>query len=128
MCLGDYPQQVYPNLCMTAVAVAGTEITQAEDGTRFLDSKRLEGTVDQIIEDAMAFVRRNTRTKVVVEEGRRRDIPEYPENAVREVVTNSLMHRDYGPYSDGTPLPARYLLRLARVLEPRRDLWRAERR
>lgn len=88
---------------MTAVAVAGTEITQAEDGTRFLDSKRLEGTVDQIIEDAMAFVRRNTRTKVVVEEGRRRDIPEYPENAVREVVTNSLMHRDYGPYSDGTP-------------------------
>ena len=103
MCLGDYPQQVYPNLCMTAVAVAGTEITQAEDGTRFLDSKRLEGTVDQIIEDAMAFVRRNTRTKVVVEEGRRRDIPEYPENAVREVVTNSLMHRDYGPYSDGTP-------------------------
>lgn len=103
MCLGDYPQQVYPNLCMTAVAVAGTEITQAEDGTRFLDSKRLEGTVDQIIEDAMAFVRRNTRTKVVVEEGRRRDIPEYLENAVREVVTNSLMHRDYGPYSDGTP-------------------------
>jgi ATP-dependent DNA helicase RecG len=51
----------------------------------------------------MAFVRRNTRTKVVVEGGRRRDIPEYPENAVREVVTNSLMHRDYGPYSDGTP-------------------------
>lgn len=103
MCLGDYPQQVYPNLCMTAVAVAGTEMTQAEDGTRFLDSRRLEGTVDQIIEDAMIFVRRNTKTKVVVEDGRRRDVPEYPENAVREVVTNSLMHRDYGPYSVGTP-------------------------
>jgi len=103
MCLGDYPQQVYPNLCMTAVAVAGTQIRQGEDGTRFLDSKRFEGTIDQIIEDALAFVRRNTKTRVVVRDGRRTDIPEYPENAVREVITNSLMHRDYGPYNEGTP-------------------------
>lgn len=103
MCLGDYPQQVYPNLCMTAIAVAGTQIRQGEDGTRFLDSKRFEGTVDQIIDDALAFVRRNTKTRVVIRNGQRIDIPEYPENAVREVITNSLMHRDYGPYNEGTP-------------------------
>ena len=103
MCLGDYPQQVYPNLCFTAVAVAGEEIAQSEDGTRFLDSKRFEGTVEEIIDGVMSFVRRNTRTRVVIENGARTDVPEYPENAVREIVTNSLMHRDYGPYCLGTP-------------------------
>jgi ATP-dependent DNA helicase RecG len=101
--LSDYPQQVYPNLCVTAIAVAGTSISQDDSGERFLDNKRFEGSIDQMIEDAMSFVRRNTRTRVLVDEGQRTDISEYPENAVREVITNSLMHRDYGPYSNGTP-------------------------
>ena len=48
-------------------------------------------------------MRRNTRTRTAVVDGRREDVPEYPENAVREVIANSLMHRDYGPYSNGTP-------------------------
>lgn len=104
MSLCDYPQQVYPNLCITAAAVAGTSISQREGPERFLDSKRFEGPIDQMIEDAMAFVRRNSRMRVVIEGGRRADVPEYPENAVREIITNSLMHRDYGPYNNGTPV------------------------
>lgn len=103
MALSDYPQQALPNLCVTAVAVAGTSMGQDESGSRFIDNKRLEGPIDEMIESTMAFVRRNTKTKVVVIDGKRRDIPEYPENAVREVVTNALMHRDYGPYNNGTP-------------------------
>ena len=101
--LSDYPQQVYPNLCVTAVAVAGTFLSQDDDGARFLDNKRFEGPIRQMVEDALAFVRRNSRTRTVVRDGRRMDIPEYPENAVREVIANSLMHRDYGPYNNGTP-------------------------
>ena len=101
--LSDYPQQVYPNLCITAVVVAGTSLGQDADGIRFLDNKRFEGPVRQMVEDALAFVRRNSRTRTVVRDGRRADIPEYPENAVREVIANSLMHRDYGPYNNGTP-------------------------
>ena len=103
MTLSDYPQQALPNLCLTAIAVAGTTMGQDEDGNRFLDNKRLEGPIDEMIEMAMAFVRRNTKTRVIVADGHRRDVPEYPENAVREVVTNALMHRDYGPYNNGTP-------------------------
>lgn len=101
--LSDYPQQVYPNLCITAVVVAGTSIHQDEDGSRFIDNKRFEGPVRQMVDDALAFVRRNSRIRTVVRNGKRSDIPEYPENAVREVIANSLMHRDYGPYSNGTP-------------------------
>ncbi|BDR53953.1 hypothetical protein KIMH_00640 [Bombiscardovia apis] len=104
MALGDYPQQVYPNLCITAVAVAGTSLSSGEEGERFLDSKRFEGSVERMVEDAMAFVRRNSRTKTLIQDGVRTDVPEYPETAVREILTNALMHRDYGPYCNGTPV------------------------
>ena len=104
MTLGDYPQRVYPNLCVTAVAVAGTAISYGEEGERFLDSKRYEGTIAQIIEDAMGFVSRNTKRRTVIRDGKRMDIAEYPETAVREILTNALMHRDYGPYGNGTPV------------------------
>lgn len=100
--VGDYPQQVYPNLCVTAVAVAGTDLGTGADGERFLDNKRFEGTVEQMVEGAMGFVARNSRTTTVIRDGRRTDVPQYPETAVREILVNALMHRDYGPYCKGT--------------------------
>lgn len=103
MTLSDYPQQTFPNLCVTAIAVAGTSIVQDGNGERFLDNKRFEGPIDEMIDDAISFIRRNTKTRVIIEGGHRIDEPEYPDNAVREIVTNALMHRDYGPYCDGTP-------------------------
>ena len=41
-----YPQVYYPQLCITAVRIAGTEIGDlAEDGQRFIDNKRIEGNL-----------------------------------------------------------------------------------
>lgn len=49
-----------------------------------------------VVEQAMAFVRRNTRVKSEIEEGGRRiDEREYPMEAVREAIVNALVHRDY---------------------------------
>lgn len=104
MTLGDYPQRVYPNLCITAIAVNGTALQPDNDGERFIDNKRYEGTIEEMLEGALGFVARNGKTKVTIRGRKRIDIPEYPETAVREIITNALMHRDYGPYCNGTPI------------------------
>ncbi len=50
-----------------------------------------------IVEQALAFVQRNTAVVGRLEEGgaRREEVPSYPREAVREAVVNALVHRDY---------------------------------
>ena len=104
--LGEYPQAYFPQLSVTAMAVAGTEIGEVGTGEeRFIDNQRIEGTLTQMLEGTMAFIRRNTRTATIIdEEGRRRDKTEYPMTAVREIVLNALIHRDYSIHTDHSPI------------------------
>jgi ATP-dependent DNA helicase RecG len=48
-----------------------------------------------LVEQALAFVKRNTRVNVQLQEGRRIEKPDYPETVLREAVVNALVHRDY---------------------------------
>ena len=48
-----------------------------------------------VIEQALAFVQRNTATASAAIDGRREDRPDYPPDVVREVVVNAIAHRDY---------------------------------
>lgn len=50
-----------------------------------------------LVEQALAFVQRNTAVVGQLEEGgaRREEVPAYPREAVREAVVNALVHRDY---------------------------------
>jgi len=69
-----YPQAYYPQLCIIATCVPGTEMgVLGEDSSRFIDSKRIEGTLPGMLEDAMAFVHRNMRiaTHIDPKTGRR---------------------------------------------------------
>ncbi len=60
------------------------------------DNLSAEGTLFDQVEQAVAFVARNLRSRVVIgEEARRLEIPELPPAAVREVITNAVTHRDY---------------------------------
>jgi len=43
----------------------------------------------------MRFIERNTRTAWRIEGLRRENIPEYPMKALREAITNAVMHRDW---------------------------------
>lgn len=58
------------------------------------DKKIINGTVLQLMEQAVAFVTRNIQTGISLEQGGTRTY-EYPERLIRECVNNSLAHRDY---------------------------------
>ncbi len=66
------------------------------DEVAFIDLKVIEGDIIQQVEDAMAFVRRQTSMAVKIEgKLERTEKWEYPLEAVREAVTNAVCHRDY---------------------------------
>ena len=69
MVFSKYPQAYFPQLCITAVVVPGTEIGEiGEDGERFIDNERITGSIPEMLDLAVDFVRRNSRTKTVVDE------------------------------------------------------------
>ena len=106
MLLGEYPQEFFPQLSVTAMVVQGKEMGElGDDGERFVDNKRIEGTISQMLESTLAFVRRNMKVKTIVtEEGTRADKPEYPIKAVREIILNALIHRDYSVHTERSPI------------------------
>ena len=61
----------------------------------FLDQYDCSGTIIEAVKDATAFIRRNTRLSAEITQIQRRDIPEYSPIALREVLTNALVHADY---------------------------------
>ena len=106
MLLCDYPQAFFPQLGITAMVVNGTEIgTPASDGTRFIDDKRFDGPIPNMLTEALNFVRRNTRNATVInDDGEREDRSEYPMKAVRELILNALIHRDYSSMTEDSPI------------------------
>lgn len=103
LALGQYPQQFFPQLNLTFVAISGTALADVPDlGPRFLDNRSFDGPIPIIIEDTVAAVLRNMNIRSYVEGVGRRDVYDYPVEAVREAVTNALLHRDYSSYARGT--------------------------
>lgn len=106
----DYPQAFYPQLCVTAVSVPGTEMSATGGvGERFLDNKKIEGTIPQILDETLLFIRKNMKIKTIIDTntGKRADMTEYPLVAVREIIVNALVHRDYSIHTDFSPVTVR---------------------
>ena len=70
-------------------------LARGADKVHILDRKDFDGGIVADIEDAMRFIERNTRTAWRIESLRRENIPEYPMKALREAITNAVMHRDW---------------------------------
>lgn len=101
LALGSYPQEHFPQLVLTFVHYPSEGGSDEESGVRFLDSVAIEGPIPVMVRDALAAIRRNMSRRSVITGAGRRDIWEYPETALREVVTNALVHRDLSPASRG---------------------------
>lgn len=107
MLFSPYPQAYFPQLGVIATCVPSMEMgILDETGRRFIDSKRIEGTLTEMLEGCLGFVRNNMRTATVIDQktGKRSDIPQYPMDAIREAVLNALVHRDYSFHTEGMPI------------------------
>ena len=116
-----YPQGYLPQLAITAVVVPGLEIGEhALDDPRFLDNKRIEGTIKNMVEEAIQFCKRNMKVQTIIdpETGTRKDRTEYPIEAIREAVLNALIHRDYSHLTEGTPVQINFFRNRLEIHSP----------
>ena len=70
-------------------------LAKGTDKVHVLDRKDFDGGIVADIEDSIRFIERNTRTAWRIESLQRENITEYPMRALREAITNAVMHRDW---------------------------------
>lgn len=106
MVFSNYPQTYFPQYSITAVRISGNQVTDIGlDNERFVDNARITGPIDDMVESALNFVKKNMTHKTIIDEtGRRMDKLEYPLLAIREAILNALIHRDYSILSEGIPV------------------------
>ncbi len=83
------PRRFFNQAYVTCLLFKGTSKVHV------LDRKDFAGGIVADIEDSLRFIERNTRTAYRIEKLQREDIPEYPMSALREAITNAVMHRDW---------------------------------
>ena len=94
LAMGVYPQQEFPQLTIDVAVHPGTAKSQ-DPATRFLDRQNCDGPAPEAIQDAVLAVLRNLSVRRVVDGVGGRDVPEIPEEVLREAIANAVMHRDY---------------------------------
>ena len=61
---GLYPQAFFPQLCIIATVMPGDEVGElGENQERFSDNLRIEGTIKDMLAEAISFVRKNTKSR-----------------------------------------------------------------
>lgn len=97
---GVYPQQFYPRLIVDVAVFPGHD-KGSSGPVRFLDRTICEGTLGEIIVEAVTAISKNLRRRSVVIGMERSDELEIPVEVIREIVANALIHRDYSSRYDG---------------------------
>jgi predicted HTH transcriptional regulator len=86
---GTVKQRTFPYAKIECARFKGTETKV------FLDQATFDGPVHASIEPCIAFIKQNIALGARVGEVYREDRWEYPLEAIREAVTNAVVHRDY---------------------------------
>lgn len=103
---GKYPQEIAPLLTINCVRVKGNEyVSSGSIQERFLANESASGTISQMFSQAYRFILANTKKATIIgEDGKREDHNEYPPTAIRELLLNALIHRDYSYLARSIPI------------------------
>ena len=82
-------KKYFPNTVFRCARFQGTE------KVHFIDHYDVEATIIEAMGEVPKFIRRNTRMAAKIQRIKLEDIPEYSSVAVREALTNALVHADY---------------------------------
>jgi ATP-dependent DNA helicase RecG len=103
LAFGTWPQKHIPALMITFVRYQGIDRSEkGSRGERFIDNAQFEGRLNEMVDEAVGRCRMNMRQSTLIEGILHRNIPEYPEEAVREALINAVAHRDYSTYMLGS--------------------------
>ena len=86
---GKNRQRFFPDAVIRCARFHGIETN------RFLNQLEIDEHLPQAVETAIAFIERHTLQAAEIGRVRRKEIPEYPLQAVREAVINAVVHTDY---------------------------------
>ncbi len=101
LALGIFPQQFFPQLMVSFVSYPGVDKSTIVGDERMRDRAVLEGSIPDMIDDAVAVVVRNLRVRRVSRGAGAEDVPEIPIDAIREALVNAVTHRDYAELARG---------------------------
>jgi len=88
----DSPQKInaYERFLVRCVRYSGNNAAN-----EIIDSADIEGTLDVQIDDSYKFVLKNIKKTAEIIGTKRVERFEYPEAAIRELIANAVIHRDY---------------------------------
>lgn len=105
LALGAYPQKSFPRLNVVFTSYPTSKKGEVDNsGLRFSDTLNIDGPIPTMVVESIRAVSRNMKHGAIVKGGLRENVPDYPLDAIREAVANALMHRDYSPDGQGTPV------------------------
>ena len=95
---GRYPQQWLPNATILAGKFPGLTLADV------YIKQEITGTLPDQLRQAEAFVHSNLKSVVRLAGLTHQEVPEYPIDAIRELLVNAVAHRDYNLQGDNIHL------------------------
>ncbi len=96
--LGKDPRQYLPGAYIQFLRLDGPELVDS-----ILDQKEIGGTVPDQVRQIEELMRLNVRTTVAIGGAQRKEQPDYPVEALEQLIRNALLHRTY----DASTMPVK---------------------
>jgi ATP-dependent DNA helicase RecG len=114
--LGVYPQEFFPNYLIQAAVLPGPS---DPPGLRARDVARFSGPISVMLDEATSWVARHSQHALVEQsDGRVSDRFDLPTEAVREMLSNTLVHRDLADWSWSRAIELRITDNELRLVNP----------